>query len=157
MLARIRAAIGAGPAEVADPSSHPALAPDPAATPGAESATDHGPEPATDHGPEPATATDHGPGSATDHRPEPATAYRTRGHLDGARLLDLLAERLADYRASVRRATPPELAAEIGAALTQRGARRVVVPRGLDLPALPAGVEAVPDDDLAPQALDAVD
>ncbi len=155
MLSRIRAAIGAGPAEVADPSSHPALAPDPAATPGAESATDHGPEPATDHGP--GSATYHGPGSATDHGPGSATAYRTRGHLDGARLLDLLAERLADYRASVRRTTPPELAAEIGAALTQRGARRVVVPPGLDLPSLPPGVEAVPDDDLAPQDLDAVD
>lgn len=147
VLARIRAAIGAAPAEVADPSSHPAVAPDPAATPGAESVTDRGPDPVTDHDPR----------SATDHGPEPATAYRTRGHLDGARLLDLLAERLADYRASVRRTTPPELAAEIGAALTQRGARRVVVPPGLDLPALPPGIDAVPDDDLAPQDLDAVD
>ena len=159
VLARIRAAIGAGPAEVADPaevarpaevagpSSHPALAPDPAATPGAESATDPGPDPVTDHGPE----------SATDHGPEPATAYRTRGHLDGARLLDLLAERLADYRASVRRTTPAELAAEIGAALAQRGARRVVVPSGLDLPSLPPGVEAVPDDGLTSRDLDALD
>jgi L-lactate dehydrogenase complex protein LldG len=133
VLARIRAAIGAG----------------------AGSATDHLPGSATDH--LPGSATDHLPGSATDHGPEPATAYRTRGHLDGARLLDLLAERLADYRASVRRTTLPELAAEIGAALTQRGARRVVVPSGLDLPSLPPGVEAVPADGLTAQDLDAVD
>src|SRR5258708_18897387 len=111
MLSRIRAAIGAGPAEVADPSSHPALAPDPAATPGAESATDHGPEPATDHGPR--SATDHGPGSATDHAPATATASRPRGPLDSARHLDLSAARLSAYRASVRRTTPPQLTAEI--------------------------------------------
>src|SRR5258708_19338657 len=109
MLSRIRAAIGAGPAEVADPSSHPALAPDPAATPGAESATDHGPEPATDHGP--GSATYHGPGSATDHGPGSATAYRPRAHLDGARLLDLLADRLADSRAPLPPPPPPDLAA----------------------------------------------
>jgi L-lactate dehydrogenase complex protein LldG len=93
--------------------------------------------------------------------PEPAAesdpGYRTRGDLGLARLLDLLEERLTDYRASVRRAAPSELAAAVGAALTQRGARRVLVPSGLDLSDLPPGVEAVPDDGLIPQDLDAVD
>ena len=43
-------------------------------------------------------------------------------------LLDLLAERLTDYRATVRRAAPDRLPAAVGAALAERGARRVVVP-----------------------------
>jgi len=91
-------------------------------------------------------------------RPEELVpGYRIRGDLDRARLLDLLEARLIDYRATVRRAAGPGLAAAIGAALTQRGARRVVVPSGLDLPALPPGIEAVPDDGLTPEDLDALD
>ena len=89
--------------------------------------------------------------------PQSAPAYRTSGDPDRSRLLDLLEERLIDYRAKVRRASATQLAAAVGTALTQRGARRVVVPSGLDLPALPPGVEAVPDDGLAPQDLDALD
>jgi L-lactate dehydrogenase complex protein LldG len=88
---------------------------------------------------------------------EPGRAYRTRGELGSGPLLDLLAERLIDYRAAVRRATPGELGAVIGAALTQRGVRRVVAPPGLELPELPAGVEAVADDNLDARALDALD
>jgi len=131
VLSRIRTAIGAGQADGVRRPPDPAPAPDSAARPGPDSGTDRG--------------------------PKPAPRYRTRGGLDGARLLDLLAERVADYRASVRRATAPDLAAVVGAALTQRGARRVVVPAGLDLPALPAGIEAVPDDGLTPPDLDGLD
>ena len=83
--------------------------------------------------------------------------YRVRGELDRFALLDLLSERLIDYRATVRRAAAAGLATTIGEALTERGARRVVVPPGLDLPVLPAGVEAVPDDGLTPHDLDALD
>jgi L-lactate dehydrogenase complex protein LldG len=90
-----------------------------------------------------------------------APAYRTQGTLGGAQLLDLLAERLVDYHASVRRATPASLAATVAAALAERGARRVVVPPGLEaiLPpeALPPGIEAVTDDGLSAAELDAVD
>ena len=75
-----------------------------------------------------------GPGPTNRDTAAPADgsgrAYRTRGGLDRGQLLDLLAERLIDYRASVRRTAPGQLAAAIGAALTQRGARRVVVPPG---------------------------
>jgi L-lactate dehydrogenase complex protein LldG len=88
--------------------------------------------------------------------PPSATGYRTRGELDRGRLLDTLAERLADYRAAVRRTTPAGLQATLGAALAERGARRVVVPSGLDLPALP-GTELIVDDDLSPHELDALD
>jgi L-lactate dehydrogenase complex protein LldG len=99
-----------------------------------------------------------GPSPAADSSfgPPSATGYRTRGGLEGGRLLDMLAERLSDYRAAVRRTTPGGLQATLGAALAEREARRVVVPPGLDLPALP-GTELIVDDDLAPQELDALD
>ena len=87
-------------------------------------------------------------------------AYRTRGQLEREPLLALLAERVADYRATVRRTAPAGLGAAITAALAQRGARRLVVPPGLDLPALPAlpaGVAIVTDDGLSPHELDAFD
>jgi L-lactate dehydrogenase complex protein LldG len=96
--------------------------------------------------------------------------YRTHGERDTAALMNLLAERLTDYRAIVRRTTIDRLAAEVAAALTERGARRVVVPAGLNLggldlselgPANPgslaAGVEVVVDDGLDAAALDACD
>src|SRR5215469_17727289 len=62
-------------------------------------------------------------------------SYRTCGDVSGLQLLDLLADRLTDYRALVRRATHATLATEISAALsaalTERGALRLVVPPGL--------------------------
>jgi L-lactate dehydrogenase complex protein LldG len=97
-------------------------------------------------------------GDARDEAPDPGppAVYRTRGDLSGEPLLDLLAERLADYRAAVRRTSPAGLGAAIAAALAERGARRVVVPEGLDLAPLP-GVETVTDHGLSPQDLDALD
>jgi L-lactate dehydrogenase complex protein LldG len=77
-----------------------------------------------------------------------APSYRLRGELGQAELMDLLAGRLTDYRATVRRATAAGLASEVVAALIARGVRRVVVPAGLELPgrdALPPGVEVVAD------------
>jgi L-lactate dehydrogenase complex protein LldG len=93
--------------------------------------------------------------AAPDPEPAPA-AYRTAGDLQGEPLIDLLAERLAHYRAIVRRTSAAGLGAAIAASLAERGARRVVVPEGLDLPPLP-GVETVTDHGLSPQDLDALD
>jgi L-lactate dehydrogenase complex protein LldG len=88
-------------------------------------------------------------------------SYRTQGTLGRAQLLDLLAERLSDYHAAVRRCPPAGLAATVASALNDRQARRVVVPPGLDtvLPsgALPPAVAAVVDDGMSPDDLDAVD
>jgi L-lactate utilization protein LutC len=109
-----------------------------------------------------------GPLSAARQPSEPAgPTYRTHGERDTAALMNLLAERLTDYRAIVRRTTIDRLAAEVAAALTERGARRVVVPAGLNLggldlselgPAKPgslaAGVEVVVDDGLDAADLD---
>jgi L-lactate dehydrogenase complex protein LldG len=72
------------------------------------------------------------------HAPaDPSSAgYRTHGELDQAALLDLLAGRLIDYRSQVRRTEPDKLLDTVRAALAERGARRVVLPPGLDLPGL---------------------
>jgi L-lactate dehydrogenase complex protein LldG len=83
-------------------------------------------------------------------------AYRTRGELAGAALLDLLAERLTDYRALVRRASAAALAAEVSAALTERGARTVVVPPGLGVP-LPDFADVTVDNGLTAAELDGFD
>ena len=83
--------------------------------------------------------------------------YRTRGEPDPQRLLERLAERLRDYGCAVTRTMPGEVTAAVADALGRRGARRVVVPPGLDLTGLPVGTEIVADDDLSPAALDAVD
>jgi L-lactate dehydrogenase complex protein LldG len=92
-----------------------------------------------------------------------APAFRTEGDLPVTELLDLLADRLTDYRATVRRTAAGGLADEVAAALAARGARRVVVPAGLHLPATAGpglavpGVEVIIDDGLSPAALDACD
>jgi L-lactate dehydrogenase complex protein LldG len=109
-----------------------------------------------------------------EHPPgDPSSAgYRTRGELDPAALLDLLAERLIDYHSHVRRTGPAQLLDTVRAALADRGARRVVVPPGLDLPGpgqpgpgQPGpgqagtldGVELITDGGLSAQELDQMD
>jgi L-lactate dehydrogenase complex protein LldG len=102
-------------------------------------------------------------GAPAGERPPPEQrAYRTSGDLDSDAMLDLLADRLIDYRCSVRRCSPPDLPATVAAALKERGARRVVLPPDLDLPLPdPANVaeasEWVVDDDLPAAALDTFD
>ena len=93
-----------------------------------------------------------------------ARDYRTAGQpsaLAGEELLELLVDRLVDYRALVRRSTTAMVAATVVAALTERGARRVAVPEGI-LPAgldrLEPGIELVGDaPPLTPAQLDGLD
>jgi L-lactate dehydrogenase complex protein LldG len=82
--------------------------------------------------------------------------YRRDAGLSSAQLLDLLAERLSDYRAVVRRAEPAALLETITAALAGRGARRLVIPPGLELPG-PVDAELVVDDGLSARELDGFD
>src|SRR5215469_14459315 len=91
-------------------------------------------------------------GGAGSGGPVPVS-YRTCGDVSGLQLLDLLADRLTDYRALVRRATPVTLATEVSAALSERGARRLVVPPGLAIE-LPGWAEVSVDDGLTPAELD---
>jgi L-lactate dehydrogenase complex protein LldG len=82
---------------------------------------------------------------------EPITrAYRREAPAD----VDLLCERLADYRADVRRAGG-DVAAAVGDALAAHDAKRVVAPPGL--PAEWRPFELVEDQGLTPRELDALD
>ena len=84
--------------------------------------------------------------------------YRSSAGLDTGALISLLTERLHDYGTAVRRCPPSGVPAAVGEALAGRGARRVVVPAGLDLPGLDVpGVTLLADDGLSPGALDAAD
>jgi L-lactate dehydrogenase complex protein LldG len=93
-----------------------------------------------------------------------ARDYRTAERppeLAGDELLELLVDRLVDYRALVRRSTTALVAATVVAALTERGAHRIAVPDGI-LPAgldrLEPGIELVGDDPpLTAAQLDALD
>ena len=77
--------------------------------------------------------------------------YRTHGRLAPAACVDLLCERLADYRARVVRTRGEGLRAAIAAAAPGR----IGVPPGLPVEWRPAG--AVEDGGLAPYELDALD
>jgi L-lactate dehydrogenase complex protein LldG len=107
-------------------------------------------------------------GGAPDEAPR---AYRTSAGLGTPTLIGLLTERLHDYGTSVRRCAPDEVPAAVRQALADRGARRVVLPAGLDLTGPGGdgpggdgpgdggldGVTLIGDDDLSPAALDAAD
>jgi L-lactate dehydrogenase complex protein LldG len=82
--------------------------------------------------------------------------YRSGGTLQRAELLDLLADRLVDYKARVRRCEESALATTIVDVLASRGVQKLVVPTGLA--DLSLDLELVVDDgSLTPAALDAMD
>jgi L-lactate dehydrogenase complex protein LldG len=105
------------------------------------------------------TALGAGPRSRRDGPPpdEVPRRYRQQGGYGPEDLLSLFAERLTDYRATLRRSTVAGLAAAIGETLASRGTRRLVVPPGLDLPPLPGGIQAIPDHGFTAHELDAFD
>ena len=77
-----------------------------------------------------------------------------------AETLELFAENVADYRATVVRCRQDEVAGAVAEALVRHGARSVVVPDGLDaawVSRLPEGVRVLADEGLAADALDGVD
>ena len=84
--------------------------------------------------------------------------YRSSAGLDSGALISLLTERLHDYGTAVRRCPPSGVATAVAEALARRGAHRVVVPAGFELPGLDVpGVTLLADDSLSPGALDAAD
>src|SRR5690606_31656948 len=62
--------------------------------------------------------------------PRPPRAYRTTSDLPVGAAVELLVERLVDYRARVHRCVPQEVAAHVGRLTAQAGS--VVVPEGLE-------------------------
>jgi L-lactate dehydrogenase complex protein LldG len=92
-------------------------------------------------------------------RYSPANASRGPGSADTEdTLIDLFAERAADYRATVRRCPYTDAARVVAAAVASRGARRIGVPRGFPAEWSAQLAEPVPDDPpLEVAALDALD
>ncbi len=86
-----------------------------------------------------------------------ARAYRMTGTLEPQERIELLCERIGDYRAEVRRVGVAEPAAVIAQALAAAGAARVCVPAGLPPAWRPASVELVEDESLGFDELDALD
>jgi L-lactate dehydrogenase complex protein LldG len=86
--------------------------------------------------------------SALADRPAPAAVPRDYlRSLDDADVVELFAERTADYRATVSRVSPAQLPQAIAEALRERGAHRLVVPPGLPPAWLSAAdVEALTDE-----------
>ena len=86
-----------------------------------------------------------------------ARDYRHARELGGPALVDLLAERVADYAAEVQRVPIPQLADAVSAACADMGLGRVVVPPGLPEAWRPREVELIEDAGLSAIELDAVD
>ena len=92
-----------------------------------------------------------GPGVAV---PEVPRGYRGPRVEDG--VVDRFCERVAEYRATVTRIAPADLADTVARLCRERGAKRIAVPPG-GLDTL-AGIEVVVDDPpLSPHALDRLD
>jgi L-lactate dehydrogenase complex protein LldG len=92
--------------------------------------------------------------------PDVPRAYRQAGALGGggdSATVKLFCERVADYRATVKRVTGAELTGALTAACEERKARRIVVPAHAP-PWAVAGVELVRDDPpLSPRRIDELD
>ncbi|MDP9317479.1 MAG: lactate utilization protein C [Actinomycetota bacterium] len=71
--------------------------------------------------------------------------YRQAGSLSVADRLDLIEERLVDYRALVRRCAAGGVDSAVAGALARRGASRLVVPTGLDV-RWPTSLDVVVDE-----------
>jgi L-lactate dehydrogenase complex protein LldG len=90
--------------------------------------------------------------------PEPTPpSYRGTGTRSAADTVTCFCERVADYRAEVRRVTAPQLAGAIADACRRRGADRLVVAPGLPAEWRPRELELVQDVELTPRDLDALD
>jgi L-lactate dehydrogenase complex protein LldG len=88
--------------------------------------------------------------------PEVPRAYRAAGAAPEGDHAARFCERVADYRAEVRRVAAGELEAAVGELCAAQGARRLAVAAGA--PVRPGLLDLVDDDPpLSPQALDALD
>jgi len=81
--------------------------------------------------------------------------YRRSGSLERTALVELFAERVADYRADVQRVG--DIAGAIAATCQARGAGRVAIPLGLPEVWRPTELELVEDRGLSARELDALD
>jgi L-lactate dehydrogenase complex protein LldG len=84
-------------------------------------------------------------------------AYRQADPASRPELVARFLERVAEYRAAVRRVAPAELPVAIAEACAARGVRRLAVPADLPEDWTPEGVELLRDAGLTYEQLDAVD
>jgi L-lactate dehydrogenase complex protein LldG len=84
-------------------------------------------------------------------------SYRLADDRSAAALIALLAERVSDYRAYVRRTPAGDLPVAIAAAAAELGVSRAAVAPGVPAGWLPDGIETVIDDGLDAIALDEID
>ena len=89
--------------------------------------------------------------------PAVSRTYRRQGELEPSGRLDLLCERVADYRAEVRRISAPDLAAAISDAFERRSAKRVGIPPGIPSEWRLNDLDLVEDGELSPFELDRLD
>ena len=90
--------------------------------------------------------------------PEPvARAYRRGGEMGGERLVELLCERLLDYKAEVRRVAERDLTTAVAELCNAHRVARLGVPPELRADWRPPAVDVVEDDGLSPRELDALD
>lgn len=83
--------------------------------------------------------------------------YKRVGSLDLVQRLEMLAQRLREYDASVYRSTPEDLARTIVDVLNGRGKLRIAIPSGLPSTWLSPGFPFVLAEDLPAQELDRMD
>lgn len=83
--------------------------------------------------------------------------YRRVSSSDAETRLERFREIVTDYRATLTRVDAAEVASAVAERCEARGARRIVVPDGLPGAWLPAGIEPLRDDALAPTDLDGAD
>jgi L-lactate dehydrogenase complex protein LldF len=83
--------------------------------------------------------------------------YRRRSERSPADTVALFAERVGEYRATVRRAAPDDLRDVLADLCREREASRLVIPAGLPEEWRPPDIELVPDTDLTPHELDNLD
>jgi L-lactate dehydrogenase complex protein LldG len=89
--------------------------------------------------------------------PAPPRAYRLAGELSPQARIELLCERIADYRAEVRRVRKSELPEAIAAAFAAHRAERVCIPAALPAAWRPSQLDLVEDHDLPNSQLDSFD
>ncbi|HEX2126424.1 MAG TPA: LutB/LldF family L-lactate oxidation iron-sulfur protein [Thermoleophilaceae bacterium] len=81
-------------------------------------------------------------------------SYRRRSDRPRAEIVATFADRVGEYRATVRTAAEGTLGEALRELCRERGATRLAVPRDLPAAWRPEGIELVPDDGLSPHDLD---
>ena len=84
-------------------------------------------------------------------------AYRTSADAPREQLIEQFIERVAEYKATVRRVTATALPAAIAEACAARGVERLLIPTDLPSDWLPPGVEPLPDAGLSYDQIDTSD